>query len=413
MGREPPDKHGYRHGNQLEDTKESGYHSNFESANNNINDSMNGEVNDMQGISNNKRWLLYKMAHKDSVDEPPEDNFKRAEPVSAGDSVSQRKDNLHKKPEPLSVNKSLQEQLEKDSKVKSGLDRFGKKTEETGPNKAAGPLGDKTGLISQAMENLNKKNEPAKPEPVIKKADVKLTESDLQWERLAKRFHRSLKINDMDFTDLNDEEDTDVFAPPKLDFESGVGGPPPPPPPGGIPPPPGGIPPPPPPMGGMPPPPPPPGGIPPPPPPGGISASQTAVPAVNLPPPAGANLKKNKKTLKLHWKTVQPETPHPATKGDTIWKDVIPVKVDPEKLEHLFENRASETKQKVSIILLNVTYLTNILFKILDKALSQSCLILGQAEKCFGLLFMAQLPIFFLYIFCVQKCYYLEIQKCF
>ena len=349
MGREPPDKHGHRQGNQLEDTKESGYHSNFESANNAINDSLNlpEDTNDMQGISNNRRWLMYKMAHKDSVDEP-EDTYQRTQAVPAEDSVSQRKDNLHKKPEPLSVNKNLVEQFEKDSKVKSGLDRFGKKTEEAGPNKAAGPIGDKTGLISGIMDNLTKKNEPSKPEPVIKKPDVKLTESDLQWERLAKRFHRSLKINDMDFTDLNDEEDTDVFAPPKLAFDGD--GPPPPPPPGGIPPPPGMMPPPPPPMGGMPPPPPPPGGLaPPPPPPPGGSASVTAVPTVNLPPPAGANLKKNKKTLKLHWKIVQPEVPHPATKGETIWKDIIPIKVDPEKLEHLFENRASDVKQKVSI----------------------------------------------------------------
>ena len=350
MGREPPDKQGYRPGNQLEDSKESGYHSNFESANNAINQSLNGgqDTSEMQGISNNRRWLMYKMAHQETEDEP-EDTSQRTAAVPAGDSVSQRKDNLHKKQEPSSVNKKLVEQFENDSKVKSGLERFAKQNEEVGPNKTAGRTGDRTGLISQAMENLTKKNEPAKPEPVIKKPDVKLTESDLQWERLAKRFHRSLKLNDMDFTDLKEDEDTDVFAPPKLDFDAD--GPPPPPPVGGIPPPPppGMAPPPPPPMGGMMPPPPPPGMAPPPPPPPG-SGSVSMTPAVDLPPPPGANLKKNKKTVKLHWKTVQPEMPHPATKGETIWKDIVKVKVDPEKLEHLFENRASDMKQKVSIV---------------------------------------------------------------
>lgn len=350
MGREPPDKQGYHQGNQLEDTKESGYHSNFESANNVINQSLNQpeDSSEMQGISNNRRWLMYKMAHKEIEDEP-EDNYQKTQAVPAGDSLAQRKDNLQKKQEPSSVNKKLVDQFEKDTKVKAGLERFGKQTEEMGPTKTAGPTGDRTGLITQAMENLTKKTEPVKPEPVIKKPDTKLTESDLQWERLAKRFHRLLKLHDMDFTDLKDDEDSDVFAPPKLDFDTE--GPPPPPPPGGIPPPPGMMPPPPPPAGGLPPPPPPPTGLPPPPPPPPGGGPLGACPvAVNLPPPAGANLKKNKKTVKLHWKTVQPEMPHPATKGETIWKDVVPVKVDAEKLEHLFENRASDVKQKVSIV---------------------------------------------------------------
>ena len=356
MGREPPDKHrGYPPGNQLEDSKESGYHSNFENANNAINQSMNGpeDTSELQGMSNNRRWLMYKMAHKDEEEEPKQD-FQRIQPVPAGDSLSQRKDNLQQQNNQMgSVSKKLAEQFEKDGKVKSGLERFAQQNEEVGPNKAAGPTGDRTGLINKAMENLTKKNEPARPEPVIKQPEAKLTESDLQWERLYKRFHRSLKINDMDFTDLKDDEDSDVFAPPKIDFDTGVPPPPgggiPPPPPGiGIPPPPGMMPPPPPPIGGMPPPPPLPGmGPPPPPPPGGGSGA--VVPTVDLPPPPGANLKKNKKTVKLHWKTVQPEVPHPVTKGETIWKDIVKVKVDPEKLEHLFETRATDLKQKVSI----------------------------------------------------------------
>jgi hypothetical protein len=188
-----------------------------------------------------------------------------------------------------------------------------------------------------------KKPEPSQP------VEVKKTESDIQWDKLLQKLHRPLKIKDLDFTDLKDSEDEDVFAPPKIAFNPALGPPPPP----GMPPPPppppmGGIPPPPPPpMGGIPPP-PPFGAPPPPPPPGGSPRLDT--PKVNLPPPPGSTMKKVKKTIKLHWRTVQPETPHPSTKGETIWKDIVNVKVDPDKLEHLFETRSSEINKKVSVI---------------------------------------------------------------
>ncbi|XP_053401298.1 FH1/FH2 domain-containing protein 3-like isoform X5 [Mercenaria mercenaria] len=338
MGREPPDK------NYLPSQKpdESGYQSTDDHSrlqedaylNENESQLQNG---DMQGISNNRRWLMYKMAHKD------EDTAQNA----FTDQSAQEKDKLiNDKNQTSPVSAKLDDSH---NKVKSELERFAnKKPEDSGPKRPSGPAGDKSGLISQAMSNLNKKSEPSKPtEPVIhNKPDAKQAESDLQWERLAKRFHRSLKINDMDFTDLKDDDDTDVFAPPKLDFDSGV--PPPPGIPGGVPPPPPGIPGAPPPPPGMGPPPPPPlGGIVPPPPPpmGGVVAFQPAM-TVDLPPPPGAELQKNKKTVKLHWKTVQPEHPHPSTKGETIWKNIVKVNVDPDKLEHLFETRQAELKQK-------------------------------------------------------------------
>jgi hypothetical protein len=58
--------------------------------------------------------------------------------------------------------------------------------------------------------------------------------------------------------------------------------------------------------------------------------------AVDLPPSPRADLHKNKKIVKIHWKNVQPEHPHSATKGETIWKNIVKVKVDPDKLEHFF-----------------------------------------------------------------------------
>ncbi|GFR77769.1 FH1/FH2 domain-containing protein 3 [Elysia marginata] len=57
---------------------------------------------------------------------------------------------------------------------------------------------------------------------------------------------------------------------------------------------------------------------------------------------------KNKKTVRLHWRALGGvENPHPAVK-DTgiIWKQLLPIKIDTDKLEHLFETRASEIKSK-------------------------------------------------------------------
>ncbi|XP_052231213.1 uncharacterized protein LOC127844790 isoform X4 [Dreissena polymorpha] len=288
---------------------------------------------DDQAMSNNRRWLLYKMQHKD--DDGPQ-------PVSNTQNVI----NDHGRDVNQNSHTDNKLENEKNNKVKSELERLhGKKPEEEGPKKASGPAGDKSGLISQRLESLNKKNEPSKPEPVIHMSDVKQTESELQWERLQKKFHRSLKINDMDFTDLKDVDDDDVFAPPKLVF--GEGSIPVPPPPmagsGMVPPPPmfPGMPPPPPMFGG---PPPPPGMGLPPPPPMGMGGAPTIM--VDLGPPPAADLKKTKKTLKLHWKIVQPEQPHPSTKGETIWKNIVPIKVNPDQLEHLFETRQAELKAK-------------------------------------------------------------------
>lgn len=343
MGWEPPDKNfhkpdesGYQSGDGQSRLQQNAYLSENESQ------IQNG---DMQGLSNNRRWLMYKMAHKD------DESYENAiNDPNVHTNEAQRNDitNSDLNQNSTSVTAKLDDSH---NKVKSELERFAsKQADDSGPKRASGPAGDKSGLISGIMENLNKKSEPSKSsEPVIhSKPDVNVAESDLQWERLAKRFHRSLKLNDMDFTDLKDDDDTDVFAPPKIDF--GTGAPPPAPGiPGCPPPPPGSFPPPPP--GMCPPPPPPPGSmIPPPPPPMGSSPFQPPM-TIDLPPPPGANLKKSKKTVKLHWKAIQPEQPHPSTKGETIWKNIVKVKMDPDKIEHLFETRQSELKQKVSMII--------------------------------------------------------------
>ncbi|KAM4744737.1 FH1/FH2 domain-containing protein 1 isoform 2-T2 [Anableps anableps] len=148
-----------------------------------------------------------------------------------------------------------------------------------------------------------------------------------------------LKIKDLDFSDLLDEEDIDV-----LDMDTNPTShcsavPPPPPLPGGaIPPPP---PPPPPILGAAPPPPPPPppgGGPPPPPPPPPVLGAP--------PPPSGwsSGLMKKKKTVKLFWKELkQAESPQKCRFGrGTVWASLDKVEVDTARLETLFESKSKE-----------------------------------------------------------------------
>ncbi|KAG7239585.1 hypothetical protein INR49_028737 [Caranx melampygus] len=155
------------------------------------------------------------------------------------------------------------------------------------------------------------------------------------WDQLQPSAE-ALRIKDLDFSDLLDEEDIDVLDMDTFDSSSSFslsGIPPPPPPPPGL-----GAPPP-------PPPPPPPGGScppppPPPPPPG-------APPPPPGPPPlssAGAFPQKKKKTVKLFWKELkQAERPQKCRFGrGTVWASLDKVAVDTARLEHLFESKAKE-----------------------------------------------------------------------
>ncbi|KAM6430679.1 FH1/FH2 domain-containing protein 1 isoform 2-T2 [Liasis olivaceus] len=132
-----------------------------------------------------------------------------------------------------------------------------------------------------------------------------------------------LKIRDLDFSDLGEEEDFDVvevasphvalravedLAPPLI---PGCPTPPPPPPPA----------------------PPPPAGIPGPPPP----------PAFSSPLPGGEA--KKKKTIKLFWRELKDVdgSARESRFGQTaLWASLEKVEIDPAKLEHLFESKAKE-----------------------------------------------------------------------
>lgn len=163
-------------------------------------------------------------------------------------------------------------------------------------------------------------------------------ESDYIWDQLMAS-PRELRIKDMDFTDLMEEDDLDILDVGNMgsgDLRDLV--PPPPPCLNSLPPPP--------PLLGCPPPPPIPGMMPPPPP----FSSAVTPPQLHLrsphlglgEPPAFV---KKKKTIRLFWNEVRPvDWQHRNHKHckDSLWSKLDPVKVDTSKLEHLFESKSKE-----------------------------------------------------------------------
>ncbi|NXR06850.1 FHOD1 protein, partial [Semnornis frantzii] len=243
-----------------------------------------------------------------------------------------------------------------------------------------GPVASAHAKLVRAMSSVDAETHTQKLENTgmmpIKK-DVELT-----WERL-EASPVQLRIKDLDFTDLGEEEDLDIldtgpmangsFLPPGIKASS-IGAltvPPPPPaipgcpplpplppaipgcPP--LPPPPPAIPgcpplpPPPPAIPGCPPPPPPPPAVPgyppPPPPPPAIPGCP---PPPGLPGPSvtdGPSEAKKKRTVKLFWKELKQldGTVGPSRFGQaTLWASLQNVEVNTAKLEHLFESRSKE-----------------------------------------------------------------------
>ncbi|XP_074108266.1 formin homology 2 domain containing isoform X4 [Cotesia typhae] len=229
-------------------------------------------------------------------------------------------------------------------------------------------IGDMSGLISKAKEGLAKSKSKADivksptGDSLPKINEVKKSENELHWEELVNQMKRPLRLCDLDFTDLNSDDEIDVLGP--VSVANGV---PPPPPPmasnnsNGI----GRAPPPPPPANNA-------GKFPPPfpngPPPlfgvnlksnrslsanpmdsnsnsnnnstGGVTNNSSGIKTH----PQAAIAKKNKKTVKLFWKEVRddPIILSRLDKNIMIWDELIPVAIDTQKLEHLFESRAKD-----------------------------------------------------------------------
>ncbi|XP_070486088.1 FH1/FH2 domain-containing protein 3 isoform X39 [Equus przewalskii] len=188
----------------------------------------------------------------------------------------------------------------------------------------SGDLG--RGSISPDAEPNDKVPEKASTQPK--------TESDYIWDQLMAN-PRELRIQDMDFTDLGEEDDIDV-----LDVDLGprdTPGPPPPPPPTFL---------------GLPPPPPPPllDSVPPPPVPGNLLAPPpvfSAPQGLGWPqvPRGQPAFTKKKKTIRLFWNEVRPfEWPCKNNRRcrEFLWSKLEPIKVDTSRLEHLFESKSKE-----------------------------------------------------------------------
>ncbi|XP_061672461.1 FH1/FH2 domain-containing protein 3 [Syngnathoides biaculeatus] len=160
-------------------------------------------------------------------------------------------------------------------------------------------------------------------------------ESDTIWDQLLAS-PRELRIGDVNFTDLTDDDDVDILDAVLIGTCSDLPPPPPPPlPPSSFP----SFPPPPPVIGTCPPPPPLSGMMLPPPPPPSLSSLM-----VLAPPPEPHLFNKKKKTIRLFWNEVHPELPSRDYKrnGDSVWSKLDSVKLDTAKLEHLFESKSKE-----------------------------------------------------------------------
>ncbi|KAG1675016.1 FH1/FH2 domain-containing protein 3 [Nymphon striatum] len=175
------------------------------------------------------------------------------------------------------------------------------------------------------------------------------TENDhRQWEQLINTLKRPLIINDLDFTDLIEDDDVDITLR-ETNSLSGLSN--------------GQIPPAPPPLVN--------GNIPPPPPLRNYNFTGMIPPApfLNLNNCNGQSNKlnsqdssnsnnrtftKNKKTIKLFWREVhdKPSSTQNGKISKSIWDEIKPVAVDKQKLEHLFESRGKDhivkNKQEVT-----------------------------------------------------------------
>uniref|UniRef100_A0A8C4ENV0 Formin homology 2 domain containing 3b n=1 Tax=Dicentrarchus labrax TaxID=13489 RepID=A0A8C4ENV0_DICLA len=145
-------------------------------------------------------------------------------------------------------------------------------------------------------------------------------ESDYIWDQLMAT-PRELRIKEMDFTDLKDEDDVDI-----LDMDSVMGATLPPPPP----------------LFGCPPPPPMLGKMMPPPPPF----------MAPIPPPSPQLCRgemplfqKKKKTIRLFWNEVRPmdwQCKNHKFCKESLWSKLEPIKLDTSKMEQLFESKSKE-----------------------------------------------------------------------
>ncbi|KAM4600328.1 FH1/FH2 domain-containing protein 3 [Polymixia lowei] len=194
------------------------------------------------------------------------------------------------------------------------------------------------GLMSPAeLEASKEQQQPQQTDKATPAASPTLPpkkESDYIWDQLMAT-PRELRIKEMDFTDLAEEDDLDI-----LDVDNVMGSsdlmPPPPPPP----------------CNAALPPPPPLFGCPPPPPILGSMMPPTPPFMAPMPPPSpqlnrgeSPLFQKKKKTIRLFWNEVRPvDWQHKSHKRckESLWSKLDPIKLDTSKLEQLFESKSKE-----------------------------------------------------------------------
>ncbi|MCJ8728758.1 hypothetical protein PDJAM_G00008060 [Pangasius djambal] len=282
------------------------------------------EINEQCGkVLNNKRFMLdmlYAQNKKPAEDEEKENEKEIEDPGSQDSSVNSlatRISTLEARQHACedNVKKMEVQHLDNHGNVRIVAEKFGDLVK---------------GLVSpHEAEHAGKEKAPS-PTPPKK-------ESDHIWDQLMAT-PRELRIKEMDFTDLLEEDDTDI-----LDVGNMIKSPdhmtPPPPPPC--------IPnlPPPPPLFGCPPPPPVPGGMLPPPPPSVASVSPSLIGSPQLNRGEPPLFQKKKKTIRLFWNEVRPtDWQYGSDKRckESLWSKLDPVKLDTAKLELLFETKSKE-----------------------------------------------------------------------
>ncbi|KAG8521663.1 FH1/FH2 domain-containing protein 3 [Galemys pyrenaicus] len=281
-------------------------------------------VNEQCGdILTNKRFMLDMLyAHNRKPTEEEEEEEEEEGPASRTEQGAEAVASLASRISTLQANSLAQDEsvrrvdvdcLDNRGSVKAFAEKFN-----------SGDVG--RGSVSPDTEPGEKLSEKA--------AAQQKTESDYIWDQLMAN-PRELRIQDMDFTDLGEEDDIDV-----LDVDPGhreASGPPPPPPPIFL---------------GLPPPPPPPllDGVPPPPVPGNLLAPPpvfSAPQGLGWPqvPRGQPAFTKKKKTIRLFWNEVRPsELPCKNNRRcrEFLWSKLEPIKVDTSRLEHLFESKSKE-----------------------------------------------------------------------
>ncbi|KAI5618284.1 FH1/FH2 domain-containing protein 3 isoform X1 [Silurus asotus] len=193
-------------------------------------------------------------------------------------------------------------------------------------------VGEKFGDLVKGLVLPNEAEKEKAPSPTPPKK-----ESDHIWDQLMAT-PRELRIKEMDFTDLLEEDDIDILDVGNM-IKSGDHMTPPPPPPC--------IPnlPPAPPLFGCPPPPPVPGGMLPPPPPSMASMSLSHIGSPQHSRGEPPLFQKKKKTIRLFWNEVRPtEWQQGSDKRykESLWSKLDSVKLDTAKLELLFETKSKE-----------------------------------------------------------------------